>query len=211
MSAPLEVDILTGPEQIATAIENLAQLRITVFREWPYLYDGTLDYEREYLEKFAASPGSIVVAARDRNRMVGASTGMPLDGEHEEFVAPFTEHGLDPADIFYCAESVLLAPYRGRGLGHRFFDEREAHARRLGGFRYLTFCGVIRPEDHPLRPADYRPLDAFWRKRGYAPVPGLIGQFPWRDIGEEEETPKPMQFWMRPIDEPAADTTAPAS
>ena len=82
--------------------------------------------------------------------------------------------GFDVASIFYCGESVLEPAYRGHGIGHRFFDLREAHARALGGFRSITFCAVVRPPDHPQRPAEYRPLDAFWRKRGYAPVDGLI-------------------------------------
>jgi hypothetical protein len=41
------------------------------------------------------------------------------------------------------------------------------------------------------------PLDDFWRKRGYEPVPGLVAYYSWKDIGEAQETEKPMQFWMR--------------
>jgi len=36
---------LTG-EEIASAIDALAALRMTVFAEWPYLYDGDTQYER---------------------------------------------------------------------------------------------------------------------------------------------------------------------
>ena len=39
------------------AVEQVAALRITVFREWPYLYDGSVDYEARYLSAFAASDG----------------------------------------------------------------------------------------------------------------------------------------------------------
>ena len=46
-------------------LPDLARLRITVFRDWPYLYDGTLDYEQEYLAKFAAAKGAVCVIARD--------------------------------------------------------------------------------------------------------------------------------------------------
>jgi GNAT superfamily N-acetyltransferase len=89
-----------------------------------------------------------------------------------------------------------LPPYRGRGLGHAFFDHREAQARRHGAMA-TTFCGVVRPADHPARPADHVPLDRFWQKRGYAMVPGLIAHFSWQDIGDDHETEKPMQYWMR--------------
>ena len=42
------------------------------------------------------------------------------------------------------------------------------------------------------------PLDAFWRRRGYAPL-GLTTHFAWREIGEVEETEKVMAFWGRDL------------
>ena len=114
------------------------------------------------------------------------------------FAAPFAATGIALSDIFYCAESVLLPQFRGQGVGHRFFDIREAQARKLGR-RHVAFCSVQRPADHPARPAGYRPLDAFWRARGYAPVPGVIASFRWRDLGDSMESAKPLQFWMRDL------------
>lgn len=188
---------LTGPD-VASVIDDVARLRIRVFRDFPYLYDGTLEYERDYLARFAASAGAVVAVARDGLDIVGAATGCPLAAEHDEFKAPFMARGLDVNRIFYCAESVLLPAYRGQGAGHRFFDLREAQARTLGA-RSSAFCAVMRPADHPARPADYAPLDGFWHKRGYAPVPGLVTAFSWRDLGEAHDTLKPMQFWMRDL------------
>ena len=63
----------------------------------------------------------------------------------------------------------------------------------------MAFCAVVRSENHPLRPHDYVPLDAFWTKRGYAKVDGLVTYFAWKDIDEPAETGKPMQFWMREL------------
>ncbi|WP_430321652.1 hypothetical protein, partial [Salmonella enterica] len=86
----------------------------------------------------------------------------------------------------------LLPDYRGHGIGHAFFDAREAQARACGADA-ACFAAVIRPADHPARPADYTPLDAFWHKRGYAPIPGLVTELGWKEHGEAEETLKPMQ------------------
>ena len=188
--------ILTG-EAVAGALDDLARLRIAVFRDWPYLYDGDEGYEREYLRAYTA-PGAVVVAAMDGDRMVGAATGAPMEDHAEDFAAAFADRPERLEDIFYCAESVLLPEYRGHGLGHAFFDGREAQARSLGR-RYSAFCSVIRPADHPARPADYRPLDGFWRKRGYQPLPGVIANFHWRDLGDAGETTKQLQFWMKPL------------
>jgi GNAT superfamily N-acetyltransferase len=188
---------------LSSAIPVVSRLRLTVFREWPYLYDGDAAYEADYLATFAAHPDAIIIAARDGDTIVGAATAAPLAGHTDEFVPLFESHGYDPEAIFYCGESVLLSAYRGQGIGHAFFDQREAHARALNArgyhFTHATFCGVVRAGDDPRKPADYRPLDSFWRKRGYQPVPGLIGHYDWREIGHTEETRKDMQFWLKTL------------
>ena len=194
----LEVRSLTGADLVA-ALPALARLRMIVFRDWPYLYDGSLAYEEEYLAKFAAAKGAVCIAAYDGEEIVGASTGQPMAETDAEFIEPFEKAGYEIARVFYCGESVLLASHRGHGLGHAFFDGREAHARRLGGFTYSTFCRVVRPDDHPLKPKDYRPLDGFWRKRGYAPVEGLVATYEWKDVDQPGPTSKTMQFWLRTL------------
>ena len=184
--------------EIAGVIEGVAALRIAVFRAYPYLYDGDMDYERAYLGRFAASPNAFLAGAFDGERLVGASTSCPVEDHADDFSGALDAAGLAPRDVYYCAESVLLPEYRGRGLGHGFFDAREAEGRRLGR-TVCTFCSVLRPADHPARPAGYRPLDGFWRKRGYAPLPGAVARFSWRDVGEAQETEKALQFWSRPL------------
>jgi len=178
-------------------IAELAQLRIQVFRDWPYLYDGDLAYEEKYLQTYIESPNSVIVLAFDDDKVVGASTGIPLKYETDEVKQPFIEAEYDVDKLFYCGESVLISSYRGQGAGVAFFEQREAHAHEVGGFDYSCFCGVQRPDDHPARPADYIPLDRFWRKRGYEKHPELHTTFSWKEVGEQEESPKPMTFWMK--------------
>ena len=194
----LDVRSLTGDE-IKGVLADLARLRMVVFRDWPYLYDGTLEYEEHYLAKFARAKGAVCVVARDGVEIVGASTGAPMVEHADEFGEPFKAAGYDISKIFYCGESVLLKSHRGHGLGHAFFDHREAQARRLGAFTHSTFCRVVRPDDHPLKPAGYVPLDGFWRKRGYAPVDGIVATYAWREVDHAEETIHNMQFWMKAL------------
>mgnify|MGYP002621783639 CR=1 FL=1 len=185
---------------ILPRLDDLARLRIAVFRDFPYLYEGSLDYERHYLSTYAHSPESLFVLALDGDQVVGASTGLPMSDETEEVKAPLRAAGIDPESVFYFGESVLLADYRGAGIGVRFFTEREAYARRLGRFDRCCFCAVDRPDDHPLRPKDHEPLNAFWHNRGYVRHPTLKTRFRWRDIGQDVETEKPMSFWFKPLD-----------
>lgn len=191
----LNIDVLTAGE-MAPVLPDLARLRIEVFRAFPYLYDGDLAYEQRYLDQFSQAKGAVIVVARDGERVVGASTGAPMAEVEVEFAEPFRARGEEIADIFYCAESVLLPEYRGRGIGHAFFDHREVQARALGK-RISTFCSVVRPADHPARPEDYRPLDGFWRKRGYEPLEGATVSFDWKDLGDTDETTKHLQVWSR--------------
>jgi len=191
----LTVRALTGAA-LGAALPDVARLRIAVFRDWPYLYDGDLAYEERYLQSYRDSAAAIVVGAFDGDRLVGAATGTPLADHADEFGAAFAGQGIALDRIFYCAESVLLPAYRGQGAGHRFFDLREAHAKALG-FDHVTFCAVQRPADHLARPETPQDLQPFWRKRGYAPLDGVTTTFGWKDIGAERETPKPMQFWMK--------------
>ena len=193
----IAVERLTGAA-LEAALPDVARLRIAVFRAYPYLYDGDAEYEERYLQVYRDSDAAILVGAYDGDTLVGAATGTPMEDHAADFGAALAECGVPLERIFYCAESVLLPEYRGRGIGHRFFDLREDHARALGR-THTAFCGVVRPEDHPARPAEYRPLDAFWRKRGYAPVEGAIAHFRWKELGEAEESDHALQFWMRAL------------
>ncbi|MEM9781314.1 MAG: GNAT family N-acetyltransferase [Pseudomonadota bacterium] len=182
--------------EIRERLDEIADLRIRVFRDWPYLYDGDRAYEARYLAPYADSPHAVVVGAFDADALVGAATGTPMEDHAEDFAAPLAALGLDPATVWYCAESVLLPAYRGRGIYRTFFAEREAAGRALGR-AWSMFCGVIRPVDHPLRPADHRPLDPIWQRYGYETQEGAVATFPWRDIGETAETEKPMAVWLK--------------
>lgn len=193
----VEVRALTGAE-LEAHLDDVARLRIAVFRDWPYLYDGTLEYERAYLQTYRDNAGALLVGAFDAGMLVGASTSTFMEDHAEGFAAPLRQIGLPAGSILYGAESVLLPAYRGRGLGHRFFDLREAHARACGR-THVAFCSVVRPDSHPMRPETYRTNDAFWSGRGYAKLPGVLAEFSWKDLGDAGETVKPLQFWMRAL------------
>lgn len=183
---------------IASYLEALARLRMRVFRDYPYLYDGDLAYEADYLTRYAECPQSLFVLAFDGETLVGAATGMPLSDEIDAFRTPFMQADYRVDDIFYYGESVLLPDYRGNGVGKVFMEAREDHAFRQG-FAMAAFCAVEREDNHPLKPADYRPLHDFWQGRGYRHMAALATTFAWKDVGAVEETLKPMVFWLKDL------------
>lgn len=192
-----EFQISTCSGEAARPILNeIACLRIAVFREFPYLYEGSLEYEMDYLEEYLSSERSLIVLAKWGADIIGVSTGIPLAEADEGFRKPIEASGIDVRDVFYFGESVLMPDFRGQGLGHRFFDEREKHARDLG-FRIAGFFSVLRADDHPLKPSDYRPHDLFWNKRGYERQDAMIACFPWKQLGEAQETTHELVFWLR--------------
>lgn len=193
----VRIECATGAA-IAPHLDALAALRISVFRAYPYLYEGSLDYERRYLASYAASPASLVVLALDGDRVIGASTALPLALHSDDVAPPLAAAGYDPATVYYFGESVLEPAYRGHGVGARFFDEREARARALG-YRTAAFCAVDRPADHPQRPAGYQPPGALWRRHGFVRRPDIVGRFEWQDLGDTVETAKPMVFWTKEL------------
>ncbi|MDF1755288.1 MAG: GNAT family N-acetyltransferase [Verrucomicrobiales bacterium] len=184
-------------EEITPCIPELSHLRISIFREYPYLYDGDLDYESQYLSRYTKSSRSLVVLMKHRGAIVGATTCLPLEDEINEFREPFERAGYDVKDIFYFGESIILPEFRGQGAGKAFFRFREDHAARGGDFKYTTFCAVDRPEDHPERPANYRPLSQFWERMGYQKSTALRCELPWKEVGSSGEIPHQLTFWIK--------------
>ncbi len=190
------IKTVSGPS-IKPYIAELARLRIKIFRSFPYLYDGDMAYEKKYLATYLRSDESVMVIVIYDKQVVGASSAMPLDLAADEFKKPFIQAGIDPGQVFHLGESVLEEAYRGYGLGHVFFDERERYAHEIGRFSMAAFCAVQRSDNHPRKPSDYIPLDVFWTGRGYTPRPDLMTHFSWKDLDEDQESEKPMMFWVK--------------
>lgn len=185
--------------EIRSVFDDLASLRIAVFRNYPYLYEGSVEYEKQYIDTYLKSEDSFLFGVYSRNEMVGATTCLPLRDETSEIRKPFEEAGLSLDNLFYFGESILLPEFRGQGLGHRFFNEREDHARSFGTYQQACFLSVERPPDHPARPANYRAKDTFWKKRGYRKQPAIRAVLEWPDVGQKEPTPKPLVCWIKDL------------
>lgn len=195
----LEVKIFTG-EQTAQWLEAVANLRIQVFADWPYLYVGTRESEAGHLAHYASSPNSVFVLAFEHGHLVGAATGAPLADEGYSLLQPFRSREIAVDDVFHFGESALRKEYRGYGIGNRFFDERERHARRIGSFRTTAFCAVERASDDPRRPLVQHSNDAFWMRRGYRRQDDMVTEFEWPETAGGPPLRHRMRFWMRALE-----------
>jgi GNAT superfamily N-acetyltransferase len=179
-------------------LDSVAQLRIRVFRDFPYLYDGHPAYEKEYLGRYLQARDFALIVAKEGKQVVGASTCLPLSQETDEIRQPLVEAGYDDKEVLYLGESVLDKAYRGRGIGKSFFRLREAYGHHLQK-TLASFCAVDRPADHPLRPAHYRPLHTFWQKEGYRPLANVQVRLFWKDVDQKAETEKALTFWIKKL------------
>lgn len=189
---------LKGSE-IIPYLTQLAQFRISIFKEYPYLYEGDLEYEKNYLLTYSKCSESILVLILDKEKIVGISTAIPMEFETIDFQRPFLEGSKIPiTEIFYFGESLILPEYRGQKLYRYFFQERESAAKKRG-CQYCVFAAVERSEDDSRKPKQYIPLDKVWEHFGYKKNINLKMQFKWKEIGEKIETLKTMIVWIKKI------------
>ncbi|KAF3363119.1 Uncharacterized protein PHSC3_000304 [Chlamydiales bacterium STE3] len=179
-------------------LKDLARLRIALFRDYPFLYDGSLAFEEKYLEPYMKSENFLLVLVFDEKKIVGASTALPLLEEHRAFQHPFIRANLNPSEFCYFGESLLDPEYRSQGIGKRFFEEREAHAHALG-LPYTCFSMIDRPDNHPKRPSTAYSLKDFWRRMGYEQQHNLVANLSWKETGHLDETVKQLHFWTKKL------------
>src|SRR5512133_3828226 len=158
--------LLTGTA-IAAALDDLATLRLDIFPEYPYLYQGRREDELIYLATYAEAPDACVILTYDGITVIGAATGMPLIHEDTQMLDAFSGTLFPLNEVYYVGELLFRLDYRNCGLGRKLLDRLESHIRSLGRYRRLTCATVERPEDHPLRPHDYFPITRFLARTGF--------------------------------------------
>lgn len=184
--------------QAAGVIEDVAGLRLSVFREFPYLYDGRREDELGYLRHYAEAPDAFVITVTDSDAVVGAATGIPLCHELQELTDPFAGTPYAVEEIYYVGELLFYPAFRNRGLGLRLLALVEEQVRSLKSYRYLACATVVRPDDHPLRPVGYVPIDRFLGRTGFRILSGVVTSFTWTET-DGVSRDHPMQFWIKDL------------
>lgn len=193
----VEIKALKGAEA-RKYVDDIADMRISMFKEYPYLYDGSIEYEREYLETYFKSENSIILLVFDKDKVVGFSNVIPFVEETAELKKPFEGNKLDVKDYLYIGEVMLKDRYRGKGLLRKFFEHHENYAKEHG-YPYLTFITSKRPDNHPMKPSDYRELGPIWEHFGYSLDDRLVAEFKWKQIDTGKEEENSLSFWVKEV------------
>ncbi len=180
-------------------IHSVAKLRMEVFKDYPCFEEPDLERETQYMRKIASNKESIGVLIFDNTTLVGVALGCPLSVEETALKRPFKDAHKDIDTYFFFGDSALLKQYRGRGIGHHFFDAREAHVIHLKKYKHICFCAPDSQEFDPRKPKDFIPLFDFWRKRGYIHHPEMKCYPVWKATGEAHPTEKELSFWIKDL------------
>jgi GNAT superfamily N-acetyltransferase len=192
----VKIKTLRGRE-IIPYIHKIAELRITIFREYPYLYEGEMSHEERYLLMYSRTEDALVVIAEDNHKVVGAITGLPLTESMEEIKCLFIEKNIPAKLIFYLGEIVLLQEYRNKNIGYMMYQQFEKEVEKSKLYEKIALCEVVRAENDSQKPPDYKSLSSFWTRQGYVKHTNLIAYFSWKEIGDTKETKHPMVFWIK--------------
>lgn len=196
IESSVKTKTLRGKE-IIPYIHKIAKLRITIFRDYPYLYEGEMSYEERYLLMYSQTDNAMLVIAEDDDKVVGAITGLPLTESMKEIKDLFIAKNIPAERIFYLGEIVLLQEYRSKNIGYMMYQQFENAVKEIEFYEKIALCEIVRAENDLRKPLDYKSLNSFWHRQGYVKRPDLVAEFSWKEIGANEETKHPMVFWIK--------------
>ncbi|MEO9257235.1 MAG: GNAT family N-acetyltransferase [Crocinitomicaceae bacterium] len=165
---PYTIKIFTK-DDVSPLLLFVATLRINIFREYPYLYEGNLKEEMDDLEHCAQLTNNALAIAFYKETPVGFLYGIPLKEFASHFENPvldlFREKNLNPETCYYFADIIVLPEHRGNSLSKKLFNVLEVYAQEQG---YHSASFITESHDiHPLKPANYKSLEPLWHSLQY--------------------------------------------
>lgn len=185
---------------INSRVKDITDLSLIIYREYPYLYEGTQEEYLPLIQHYAQSENSIACLLLDDEKPIGIAIGMPMNVMRENYKQPILHsEAVNIDSLFYLGEFLLLEAYRGKGFGKQMYREFERLVKEKGNFTTLCFCKISEFESHPLMPVKYKPLDDFWIKLGFEKVENLNFSVVWRNVDEVEDSPHHLVYWMKAL------------
>ncbi|MBN1115241.1 MAG: hypothetical protein JXA66_07865 [Oligoflexia bacterium] len=196
----IKKQVLIG-DQINNVIDEIAALRIHEFAKFPYLYDGTLEYEREYLQLYSGNPDAIFITLRnEKNSLVGMLTACPFAAMVDflgDARAKYLADNKKPKDYFYYGEIIILPDYR-KELNLNLAAEVDRHALK-SGYKKANMMTVVRQDDHKLKPDNYKSLDPLFSRLGFKKT-GITTEVAYNTFisgTDSRESTNTMVFWEK--------------
>lgn len=183
-------------------IGMLAQMRITYFREYPYLYEGTKEYEINYLGEYRKKAlDAYLVQAFDGERLVGILTGCAFASDIDvvrDGAKLFKTNRLPFEQYYYIGEAIIIPEYQNKKILPHLLYTLGKEVKKLNKYQSVCFLTVIRQDDDSRKPADYRSTDKLWEKLG-CQRPGVKTSFEWPTIMDDSSVQNifnEIEFWI---------------
>ena len=196
----MNIQIHTG-DSINNYSPILAQWRIQYFNEFPYLYVGTFEYERSYIDAYIKGKDSMLVTVEIDNKVIAIASGIALLSEFDivSSSAQLLKNLVKIETCAYLGEMIIDEEHRGQGLSRIIISKQEEYFKSLG-YTHTCFLTVVRT-NHPLEPQNYINPSTFWNPIGYIKT-NIISSYNWPTIqpnGEVIEMDNEMVYWIKTL------------
>jgi hypothetical protein len=189
---------LTGKEA-KEYLPQIANIRINMFKEFPYLYKGSLEDEKIYLDTYFNSKDTIILLAFDKQRLIAFSNSIPLEQEMDEIKQPFIKNNIDIKKYLYIGEMMIYPEHRNKNLFNIMYKFHEDNAKSI--YSNIVFMSVTRSRNHPSKPRNYRPLDILWKHNGYQELNKIKINLSWKQIDTNKLEENKLSVWSKKLKE----------
>lgn len=202
VNANITFQIKSISECTEQEIDQMADMRITYFREFPYLYEGSKEYELHYLNQYKQKAvDAYLVQAFDQDKLVGILTGCAFKSDIEvirDGAQLFAQKELWVDNYYYIGEAIIIPEYQGRKILPQLIFKLGKTIRKLNKYQSLCFLTVIRKDDDSRKPVDYHSSDQLWLKLGCQKT-DITCSFEWPTIMSDNSVQNilnEVQFWI---------------
>lgn len=193
----MEFQIVTG-QQFQQHINTIAALRILIFKEYPYLYDGDIQTEMDYLKSYSKSKNSVLIIVKDKQKVIGAVIGIPLAEADEIILPPFAQNQ-SIHSIFYLGEILLLKEYRGKGIGYQMYRMFEDLVRQKKQYHKIAIAEVIRDQHDPRKPKNYISVHKLLERLGYVKHPEMVILASYKEVDSTGKIPHSLVYSFKDL------------
>lgn len=183
-------------------IDQLACMRITAFKEFPYLYEGSKQYELEYLNEYQQKAiDGFLVQAWDKQNLVGILTGCALTSDIEivrDGARLLANQNVSIQNYYYIGEAIITPEYQGKKILPHMLWKLGKTVVSLGKYSSLCFLTVIREDNDSRKPELYKPTEPLWLKLGCQKRADIRCSFEWPTImtdGSVQNIFNDVEFW----------------
>jgi hypothetical protein len=148
--------------------EFMIDLRVTLYRDYPYLYEADRKEEAEYMHWFLNLPKTFVAIAFCKEKPIAFVAGSDFTDFSEHFkgsIEEFEKAGLVPSNYFYIADDLFEPEHPQQEILSTLVHLMEIRVNEQNNY---MFCWITEEHDsHPLKPENYKSASALWEKLGY--------------------------------------------